>query len=266
MDKSKIFKIVHIFYDWTFTALTVFVGALFVIQTLDLYLKGTAPGAIGDIFTPDKIASQISEIALYIFIWLFFLLLGIVYNLFIKKPNGLLDKDDYKKRRSDFEYLRLSKKIDDQAKGNQEYEFIDKQNRIIKILKIIALAVALSASVYAIIYLATPSNFTKENVNGEIVALVANVFPFYALVFVLFIGISYFEKQSRIKQLPYLKSITKSIKTKKENEENISLILIARISVAVVAIAFVIWGICNEGMREVFEKAINICTECIGLG
>lgn len=32
------------------------------------------------------------------------------------------------------------------------------------------------------------------------------------------------------------------------------------------AIAMVIAGILNGGMRDVLVKAVNICTECIGLG
>lgn len=29
---------------------------------------------------------------------------------------------------------------------------------------------------------------------------------------------------------------------------------------------FIIWGVFNSGLCDVFVKAINICTECIGLG
>lgn len=39
-----------------------------------------------------------------------------------------------------------------------------------------------------------------------------------------------------------------------------------RITVYMLAILFVILGIYNQGMRDVFVKAANICTECIGLG
>ena len=33
-----------------------------------------------------------------------------------------------------------------------------------------------------------------------------------------------------------------------------------------IAVLFVVLGIFNGGMRDVFVKAIQICTECIGLG
>jgi hypothetical protein len=39
-----------------------------------------------------------------------------------------------------------------------------------------------------------------------------------------------------------------------------------RCGISVIAIVFVIIGILNGGMADVLGKAINICTECIGLG
>ena len=34
----------------------------------------------------------------------------------------------------------------------------------------------------------------------------------------------------------------------------------------VVGIAFVVFGIYNGGMKDVLDKAVKICTQCIGLG
>lgn len=44
------------------------------------------------------------------------------------------------------------------------------------------------------------------------------------------------------------------------------LLLSARIGVGVVAVVFIIVGAINGGANDVLIKAINICTECIGLG
>ena len=33
-----------------------------------------------------------------------------------------------------------------------------------------------------------------------------------------------------------------------------------------VAVVFLIWGYCIGGTADVLTKAINICTECVGLG
>jgi len=39
-----------------------------------------------------------------------------------------------------------------------------------------------------------------------------------------------------------------------------------RIALLVAAAALIILGILNGSMKDVLMKAINICTECIGLG
>lgn len=42
--------------------------------------------------------------------------------------------------------------------------------------------------------------------------------------------------------------------------------LITQLLAILAAVIFIILGIANGGMRDVLFKAINICTECIGLG
>jgi len=39
-----------------------------------------------------------------------------------------------------------------------------------------------------------------------------------------------------------------------------------RLTLGMLALALIIWGIANRGWWDVLAKAINICTECIGLG
>lgn len=39
-----------------------------------------------------------------------------------------------------------------------------------------------------------------------------------------------------------------------------------RLFLCIVSIALIVLGICNGGLFDVLVKAINICTECIGLG
>ena len=42
--------------------------------------------------------------------------------------------------------------------------------------------------------------------------------------------------------------------------------MILRGALYIAAAALIVCGIANGGMRDVLVKAINICTECIGLG
>lgn len=43
-------------------------------------------------------------------------------------------------------------------------------------------------------------------------------------------------------------------------------VMITRICLGVIGVVFVVFGIFNGGMTDVLEKAVKICTQCIGLG
>ena len=56
------------------------------------------------------------------------------------------------------------------------------------------------------------------------------------------------------------------VKTHIPDKVNKILLLVARIAVGCIAVSFIIAGAVNGGADIVLTKAINICTECIGLG
>ena len=48
--------------------------------------------------------------------------------------------------------------------------------------------------------------------------------------------------------------------------ERPKLLLAVRLGLPILAAVFIVLGVMNGGARDVLVKAINICTECIGLG
>ena len=49
-------------------------------------------------------------------------------------------------------------------------------------------------------------------------------------------------------------------------EQNAKAVRIARLAILCLGVLFIVLGVMNGGSRDVLIKAINICTECIGLG
>ena len=41
---------------------------------------------------------------------------------------------------------------------------------------------------------------------------------------------------------------------------------IVRIAIFAIGVVLVVLGACNEGTADILTKAVNICTECVGLG
>ncbi len=81
------------------------------------------------------------------------------------------------------------------------------------------------------------------------------------------------EKPKKVKRKPVKKQKpVKKVQPKKEKpkkrvvKERKGLKCTLRIALAVAGVALVVMGIQNGGMKDVLLKAINICTQCIGLG
>ena len=61
-------------------------------------------------------------------------------------------------------------------------------------------------------------------------------------------------------------AVYQTVKCRIPDRVNSIILLSARIALGVIAITFILVGIFNGGANDVLIKAINICTECIGLG
>ena len=140
-----------------------------------------------------------------------------------------------------------------------------------------------------IAYLATASNFPKTDVNGEMLNMAAHLAPCVFAALLILCGVTLYLSLSAKKQLPHVKQIIASAKADEKNgveavyvtgntavadlygrwkalSNHKYFILGVRIAIAVFAVTFIILGIVNGNMRAILIKAINICTECIGLG
>lgn len=126
------------------------------------------------------------------------------------------------------------------------------------------------------VYIFNPANFPAKSLNGEVLAMARFVLPFVAVSILCCCGAVVFEGVLSKTQLNYVKNMIKIGGKANPSKENAFVAVInknekwvvlgLRIALLVVAVAFIIAGSINGGAHDVFIKAINICTECIGLG
>lgn len=278
-EKAKYTRLV---YGVLLGIMTVITGALLAGFVWEIYVGEEA-------FTRANVGKQLLRAMPAICIWLVMAVGGFAIWEVFPEPK--------QKRKADVRYTlyRLKKRMPETAEGDLKasLDTVRREERILKILWSVAAALCLGAAVYVIVYLATPSNFPRvENPNKPVLEAVKHVMPCVAAAFAVCLGVAVYEGVSAGKQLKAASLLAKGavkpepkrckiilkLEAKAEHSKFFAFlsklvdfnvkhrVAVARVIVGCVGVSFIIAGVCNGSMREVFTKAIAICTECIGLG
>lgn len=277
---KKTNKIVHLCYSVALSAMTVILGALFIWQILDIYLAGNNP-----VFTPERLGAGASRVAPAFWLWVAMIVGGFIIGEVFPVPKK---REPY--REVCYLLYRLKKRMPKQFEGEyaEVYAVYKKAELLKKILWSAVAALGAACAIYTIVYLATPSNFSRSDVTENVLEMIKHVMPFVAAVFVLALLASFGEAVITKRQLPGAKKLAAVKKTEKNTvavypnkfiafwytaRTNIKAVtshryflLGVRIAVGCVGVAFVIAGILNGNADGVLMKAIKICLECIGIG
>jgi hypothetical protein len=283
--KEKTNKSVRLYFGIALSVMTVIVGALFIWQVLDIYFTGISSDFEGaHIFTREDVIARLARISPAFWIWVVMIVAGyILSEVFPVQVKRTPYKDNC------YTLKKLKKRMPANVGSSLQssYDEIKKQEKIILIIKAVVACLMLCGVIYAIVYLATPAHFPKKNITGEMVNMVKHIFPCVIVAFALACGVVAYENYSAKKQLAEVKKIIAQSKNAESDVEaqNVKACplnklkakwkeitgkkyfkLVVRIIIACLAVAFIIAGIFNDGMHGILIKAINICTECIGLG
>ena len=270
---EKTCKSVRLSYGIIFGAFTIVVGALFIWQVLAVYTASAPPDFVGEWhpFSRERVIDALSKISLFFWLWI----AGIVVGFVLWEVFPVREKP--RKICPDLQLKRLNKRLPDTAPDGCEKEFasVRQTYKVIFALKCAAWALFGIACVYGIIYLCIPANFPKQDVTREMLNLVKHVFPCVFAGLIVVCGAGVYEKYAVKNALPAVQKLTKGQKPRQSVSavqkvlgvfDNKWVVLGIRVALAVLGVAFIIWGALNGNARAVFIKAVNICTECIGLG
>ena len=247
----------YLIYGIALSVLTVLLGICLIVSCVSIYKSGDHP------FTTESISAQFKKIIIPTALCLLGILGGIAISVFLpmedKKLSPAPDKAATVKK--------LRAKLEVRGEGSYEAEKIAGRRGMVKIF---CTLLCIFSAVPVLIHVINVSNFTSD-INKSVVALVLTALPCVTFAAAVVVFYLYYEKNSLNKEIKELKNALAKVSgaqvsekisevTKKEHLPWI------RIAVFAVAVALIVLGIFNGGMDDVLEKAIKICTECIGLG
>ena len=240
---------------------TLFVGVLFVVQVWRIFLSGGG-------FTVESVSVKFFEILVPFIIWAVAVVFGGVFALafpVFEKPVAYIDP------RSTLKKLKARLPQNDGDRYALNARFV-----AWCVCFFIALACAIVAGVYLMNSFYEPVanvGFLAEHEEAE---RIVRALPWVFAAFGVAIAVSFFDRYSLQKEIALVKSqiaenakkgvIVKNKSLQKPTQSNQRTTLFVRATIGVVAIVLIVWGIINGGMADVLGKAINICTQCIGLG
>ena len=241
--------------------LLIVTGALLMIACVNIYKIGARP------FTPENISAEFSKISVPVFITLGALAVGGIIALIFpeekNKPRAIRDKK--------FTLSRLLERLDTNACHADKLASIEKERKLCRLLRIGALLLCIASAIPALIHSLNFNNFGADY-NASVIQACALVLPCAFISMGVCIAYVYVESASIERQIKLVKaaiaessaSLSKVAPKARKSYSKITLCI--RVTLAVLALAFIVAGILNGGMADVLAKAIAICTECIGLG
>lgn len=266
MNKSE--KVRRI-YAIVLSVLIVATSIALICVAADIYYSGKGTDLI---YSPVIVADRLKKLAIPLLIVIAAIIAGALFPLY-----------EVKAKRSSEETLRkLQRRMPKEGEG-EEFASAQQAYRKMKITKIAVwcsgIAVALAGSITVLVYLCIAEHFAGNDFTAHILNLVKVAIPCTVVALGVFIAASYVNGYCSKKQVEAIKTMirfgSKEVelpielkaldKVNKVASHDITLWVVRGVVFAL-AVVFIILGILNGGARDVLVKAINICTECIGIG
>ena len=151
--------------------------------------------------------------------------------------------------------------------SNGDFEAVFKERNKRKKRATVLISLICVAAVAFLAYALVPSNYSAD-INASVIDAMKVFLPCLALPFGYAVYVAYSNEKSLLREIELVKAIEATDKKEKSAPaaENKKVLLAVRLSLLFVALAVCLFGYFSGGFNDVLTKAVNICTECIGLG
>ena len=251
-------KRIHLIYSILLSAGIILAGISLMIACVGIYRSGDQP------FSREAVAAAFSQIAVPVYLCLGLIVGGILLNGFAPLPR--------KKQPVEKQYGvildRMYRKMDSENCDQELLRTIRAEETRRKRYAGIGWALLGICSVVFLSYGLNSANFHQSEINSSMIKAMGIFLPCLAIPFAWAVFSAYSCRASirreiaLLRQAPAVTSISQVAATK----GNHNCLLAVRYGILVVGIGILIYGFFAGGTSDVLTKAINICTECVGLG
>lgn len=249
-------KRIHLIISWIIGVSIVIAGICLMAACIGIYRSGGQP------YSREAVSAAFSPIAIPVYLCLVFVVLGFALDLCLPIS---------KTKAVDKQYSAICRRLHERADMslcNPELKTqIAKEQKSRLIHKGICAALLLVGSVVFLIYALDGSHFHPSEINSSVISAMYILLPCMAVPFAYGIFAAFHARRSIQKEIALLKLAPVAAKQDAPAEKKPNLAVpILRVALLVIGIGVLMYGFLSGGTADVLTKAINICTECVGLG
>ena len=241
------------------TAMTLLLALWLCWQCIDIYVDGNAPKNLGadglhltDVYTAGDVAQRLQPLR-----WAL-----MAYVVLILGATAAGKNEESKLPMPEENRLAMMKRL--LPEGTSLPEAALKEERLRRWVRIALVAWLLVSAIPAGVFLLDGRNFVSWELETVMGALLRHVLPWTVEAIIAIWAAEMLCAHSMVQECALLKALPKGKLT--PVQEKAFPVGAVRMVLLGIAMVFIVLGVMNGGLRDVLVKAINICTECIGLG
>jgi len=249
-------KRIRFIYGIILSTMIAIAGLCFIICSLHIYLTGDQT------YTPEKVASYFSMIAIPVYLCLALIIGGFVLDWFLTSEK----KKGYKDIPPHMELERVRSRASIDELDSDEQLLITNERRLRSTLRLITCILLAIGFGLFLVYALNIDNFPMGEFNSAVLQGVLWMAACLLLPFSFAVFTVYRCRKSMKAEIELLKKAPKTSQSPAPQTRNKIPQIILQCSLTLAAITLLVLGIMGRGAIEVLAKAVNICMECIGLG
>ena len=236
-------------------------GACLMVACVGIYRSGEHP------FSREAVAAGFAPIAFPVCLALALTAAGFILDWVLPK--------DVEKRSPAKQYSVILKglhsRTDLERCGETLRKEIAAQQKSRRLHKKIAAALLIGCSIVFLAYAVNSANFHQSEITSSMIRAMYLLVPCMVIPFGYAVFTAYYCRASVQREIALMKQANeiapvKPGKAEPTADRHIKWESILRYTFAAAGIALLIYGFVTGGTADVLTKAINICTECVGLG